>query len=320
MWSSDEFKSYLLVHSTHRQHTHAGPSLSPCGVCQDAFGRDVWGESVQPAIRRIVRASLQCVQQAIENRRNSHEIFGYDFMVSGGRVAQAHSSHSLHRQERPTVVFVALCVLLLQVDEGFNVWLLEVNSCPDLDYTTVRKRERERQLCLCLCVCLHCCLLPPPAVLCVQPTTEYLVRKCLHDLIKVLQLAVDGWDPHPHDVPFPCVCGWCHLTQVVVDWADAPPHQVRNKSPSIHPSVHPPIAICLCAASCCSVVKSTPAILSCCTRGRGSSGPAPTSPRHTSVCQHTNTQERHGQHSHTQTPTHTRTVHTRGEGVRDGRH
>jgi len=111
MWSSDEFKSYLL----------------------DAFGRDVWGESVQPAIRRIVRASLQCVQQAIENRRNSHEIFGYDFMV----------------------------------DEGFNVWLLEVNSCPDLDYTT--------------------------------PTTEYLVRKCLHDLIKV-----------------------------VVDWADAPPHQRRE--------------------------------------------------------------------------------------------
>jgi tubulin monoglycylase TTLL3/8 len=39
----------------------------------------------------------------VENRKNSHEMFGYDFMI----------------------------------DERYGVWLIEVNSSPAMDYSTV---------------------------------------------------------------------------------------------------------------------------------------------------------------------------------------
>ncbi len=47
--------------------------------------------------------SLMCGVYGIENRKNSHEMFGYDFMV----------------------------------DTNYKVWLLEVNSSPSMDYSTV---------------------------------------------------------------------------------------------------------------------------------------------------------------------------------------
>lgn len=44
-----------------------------------------------------------CAIYGIENRKNSHEMFGYDFMV----------------------------------DTNYKVWLLEINSSPSMDYSTV---------------------------------------------------------------------------------------------------------------------------------------------------------------------------------------
>ena len=45
---------------------------------------------------------MMCVQDAVENRTNSCELFGYDFMI----------------------------------DEHYNPWLIEVNSSPACDYST----------------------------------------------------------------------------------------------------------------------------------------------------------------------------------------
>lgn len=47
--------------------------------------------------------SLESVQDMVENRKNSHELYGYDFMV----------------------------------DEDYNTWLIEINSSPAMDYSTV---------------------------------------------------------------------------------------------------------------------------------------------------------------------------------------
>eukprot|EP00762_Andalucia_godoyi_P005703 ANDGO_06460.mRNA.1 Tubulin glycylase 3B len=80
MWHTDRFREYLL----------------------DVYGYDVWTEKIQPAMKDIVRRSLKCGQDAVQGRKNSFELFGYDFML----------------------------------DEHLNVWLIEINSSPDLSYST----------------------------------------------------------------------------------------------------------------------------------------------------------------------------------------
>ena len=63
-------------------------------------GREkLWEERIDPAMRRCVVASLKCAQDAVENRNNSCELFGYDFMV----------------------------------DDNHKCWLIEVNSNPCLE-------------------------------------------------------------------------------------------------------------------------------------------------------------------------------------------
>lgn len=55
-------------------------------------------------MRSSVVKSLICVQDMVENRPNSFELYGYDFMI----------------------------------DEDYNPWLIEINSSPAMDYSTVR--------------------------------------------------------------------------------------------------------------------------------------------------------------------------------------
>ena len=55
-------------------------------------------------MKKIVVWSLECVQDSVVDRKNSFEMFGYDFMV----------------------------------DEEGNPWLIEINSSPAMDYSTVR--------------------------------------------------------------------------------------------------------------------------------------------------------------------------------------
>jgi tubulin monoglycylase TTLL3/8 len=61
-------------------------------------------EFIKAKIRNTVIYSLESVQDIIKNRKNSHEIFGFDLMV----------------------------------DQDFNVWLIEVNASPCMDYSTVK--------------------------------------------------------------------------------------------------------------------------------------------------------------------------------------
>ena len=70
---------------------------------KEYFGRNVFEEQIKPMIQKIIIWSLESVQDTMINRQRSCELLGYDFMV----------------------------------DEDCNPWLLEVNSSPAMDYSTV---------------------------------------------------------------------------------------------------------------------------------------------------------------------------------------
>eukprot|EP00644_Phytophthora_capsici_P008687 jgi/Phyca11/7601/fgenesh1_pm.PHYCAscaffold_20_\ len=81
MWHSDDFKTFL-----------ASKMGKP----------DVWDAQMHPRMKEIVVQSLQCVQDMVQHRNNSCELYGYDFMV----------------------------------DDNLTPWLIEVNSSPACDYST----------------------------------------------------------------------------------------------------------------------------------------------------------------------------------------
>jgi Tubulin-tyrosine ligase family len=61
-----------------------------------------WCNSIKPTMKDIVKWSLMCGQEAVEHRKNSWELYGYDFMI----------------------------------DDGYKPWLIEINSSPACDYST----------------------------------------------------------------------------------------------------------------------------------------------------------------------------------------
>jgi tubulin monoglycylase TTLL3/8 len=85
MWHTEELAEYL----------------------REKFGYDIWEEKVLPRIQKIIIHSLECVQERIENRKNSFELYGYDIML----------------------------------DDQCNPWLIEVNSSPAMDYSTAVTEE-----------------------------------------------------------------------------------------------------------------------------------------------------------------------------------
>ncbi len=60
-------------------------------------------DKIKPDMKKIAKYTCQAAQDIVEGRKNSHELFGYDFMV----------------------------------DENYNTWLIEINSSPAMDYSTV---------------------------------------------------------------------------------------------------------------------------------------------------------------------------------------
>ena len=72
-----------------------------CFDFQKFLGPNKWKE-IHEKIKNAIICSFFAVHQEIKQRENSHELYGYDFMI----------------------------------DENFNVYLIEVNASPALDYST----------------------------------------------------------------------------------------------------------------------------------------------------------------------------------------
>jgi tubulin monoglycylase TTLL3/8 len=65
-------------------------------------GKDYMTEKIHPRMKDIAKWSLMCASEMIEHRKNSWELYGFDFMV----------------------------------DDEYNAWLIEINSSPACDYST----------------------------------------------------------------------------------------------------------------------------------------------------------------------------------------
>merc|ERR1712151_248137 len=91
MIDSDEYSEYLQTLGIERE---------------GSLVENPWLEIVQPKLKRMVVRSLESVQDVIQPRTNSFQLFGYDFMVS----------------------------------DDLEAWLIEVNSSPDLSYPTSTTR------------------------------------------------------------------------------------------------------------------------------------------------------------------------------------
>lgn len=69
---------------------------------QEQFGWDVWEDKLKEQTKGIVINCLESVQDMFECKKGCFELFGFDLMV----------------------------------DEDFQMWLIEVNSSPAMDYST----------------------------------------------------------------------------------------------------------------------------------------------------------------------------------------
>lgn len=81
MWSYDDFSAFV-----------AGKNN----------GRNIVKEKIQPRMKEIAKWALMCGSESIEHRKNSWELYGFDYMV----------------------------------DDDYNAWLIEINSSPACDYST----------------------------------------------------------------------------------------------------------------------------------------------------------------------------------------
>lgn len=63
---------------------------------------NVWDELIYPGMKQGLVGSLLASQEAMDRRKNSFELYGADFMIM----------------------------------EDFSVWLIEINSHPDMSYST----------------------------------------------------------------------------------------------------------------------------------------------------------------------------------------
>ena len=108
MWdTAHQLRQHLVAEAARRSAAAAGAALG--AASSEASSSDAewpwadpWLEHVQPQMQKIVYLSLQAVQDQVQERARSFELFGYDFLL----------------------------------DDDLAVWLLEVNASPDLSHST----------------------------------------------------------------------------------------------------------------------------------------------------------------------------------------
>ncbi|CAM9125897.1 unnamed protein product [Chrysoparadoxa australica] len=83
-------------------HQHMWPIKTFQDYLKDLTGRDAWEDDMKPAMKSIAKQALMCAQDTVEHRKDSWELYGYDFMV----------------------------------DDQLKPWLIEINSSPACDYST----------------------------------------------------------------------------------------------------------------------------------------------------------------------------------------
>lgn len=70
---------------------------------QERYGRNVWEEEVVPKMKQLVKNSLLCTGASLSDQKGCFELFGYDILI----------------------------------DNNFNPWLIEINSSPTMESSTV---------------------------------------------------------------------------------------------------------------------------------------------------------------------------------------
>lgn len=71
---------------------------------QKKEGTNIFKDIIREKVKQTIIWSLEAGKDLVTNRKNSHEVYGFDLMI----------------------------------DSNYNVWLLEINSSPTMEYSTVK--------------------------------------------------------------------------------------------------------------------------------------------------------------------------------------
>lgn len=100
--NSEEYKRKIVAENGENITGFMWSHEQISGWIEHQTQRDLMEEKIKPRMMDIAKWSLMCASECIEHRKNSWELYGFDFMV----------------------------------DDNYNTWLIEINSSPACDYST----------------------------------------------------------------------------------------------------------------------------------------------------------------------------------------